>query len=146
MVESESLMLRLWQADAKGNTAAETRGGIWCPLTRLRPRREHGEQRVSAGDERNRRQPVRIDALRTGNDDGVADLNIGNCNYRQSFEHIVDVEARTATRPAGPTRSRTTRSLRSRSGLCLSLTLSLALLSLLALKSGVDAPVVALGR
>src|SRR6185369_7269639 len=34
---------------------------------------------------------------------------------------------RTATRPAGPTRSWTTRSLRSRSGLCLSLTLTLAL-------------------
>ena len=78
-VEGESpVLFVLGQTNAERDTAtAEACCRIWR-LSLLRTWRQHSEQRVGARDQRNRGQTVRVDALRTGNDDGVADLNIGN--------------------------------------------------------------------
>src|ERR1044072_4234169 len=64
--------------------------GLWA-------RSKHCEEGISAGNETNSCQPGRIHTLRTGNDDSVANLNIGDRNSWQSLEHVVDVEAGTAT-------------------------------------------------
>src|SRR4029079_12080645 len=74
----------LRQADAELNSASQTSRRIWRGLTgRLRlSGSEHIQQRVGSGYQTNRRKPRRIGASGTGNDDGVADLNIGQRNCR----------------------------------------------------------------
>src|ERR1044072_6386207 len=74
--------------------------GLWA-------RSKHCEEGISAGNERNSCQPGRIHTLRTGNDDSVANLNIGDRNSWQSFEHVVDIEAAAGTRTTGSTATRT---------------------------------------
>src|SRR6478672_12253060 len=90
------MYLLLWQTDAERNsTSTKARSRVWS-LTLLWSWCKHREKSIGAGHESNRSQTSWIYSLRTGNDDCVADLNIGYRNCWQALKHVVDIEATTS--------------------------------------------------
>jgi hypothetical protein len=85
----------LWQTDAeRDSTSTKARSRIWS-LALLWSWCTHRQKSIGAGHESNRSQTSWIYSLRTGNDDCVADLNIGYRNCWQALKHVVDIEATT---------------------------------------------------
>src|SRR6185503_4594079 len=91
--------------------SAEAGCGVRC-LSCLWSWSQHRQKGVSAGNQGDCSQTSGINSLCTGNDDGVADLNIGDSDCGQALKHVVDI--RTAGTSAWPTWATGTWTSRSR--------------------------------